>query len=213
MSALTPSSPATPRSFRSPSIMQGLKRRERALGTHWWNPPFLVPLVEVIQTAVDQPGRHRLHHETACRRRQEAGACEEGRARLHRQPAAARALARGDCAGRERHLRRRDGRQRHQGGVRAQACRARAAGECRHGRHRSDAGDPPERAGRYRQPARPLALSGKAGGRRQARLQVRRRLPHLEPGAAGGIAGQGRCASERRARDRARDAHAGGRGL
>src|SRR5689334_22257091 len=31
-------------------IMEGLKRRERALGTHWWNPPYLVPLVEVIGT-------------------------------------------------------------------------------------------------------------------------------------------------------------------
>ena len=31
-------------------IMKGLKRRARALGTHWWNPPFLVPLVEVIGT-------------------------------------------------------------------------------------------------------------------------------------------------------------------
>jgi 3-hydroxybutyryl-CoA dehydrogenase len=31
-------------------IMRGLQRRERALGTHWWNPPFLVPLVEVIAT-------------------------------------------------------------------------------------------------------------------------------------------------------------------
>jgi 3-hydroxybutyryl-CoA dehydrogenase len=31
-------------------IMKGLKRRDRALGTHWWNPPFLVPLVEVIGT-------------------------------------------------------------------------------------------------------------------------------------------------------------------
>ena len=31
-------------------IMRGLKRRERAVGTHWWNPPFLVPLVEVIGT-------------------------------------------------------------------------------------------------------------------------------------------------------------------
>jgi 3-hydroxybutyryl-CoA dehydrogenase len=30
--------------------MKGLKRRDRALGTHWWNPPFLVPLVEVIET-------------------------------------------------------------------------------------------------------------------------------------------------------------------
>jgi 3-hydroxybutyryl-CoA dehydrogenase len=32
------------------AIMQGLKERSRALGTHWWNPPFLVPLVEVIGT-------------------------------------------------------------------------------------------------------------------------------------------------------------------
>ena len=32
------------------AIMQGLTRRERALGTHWWNPPYLVPLVEVIET-------------------------------------------------------------------------------------------------------------------------------------------------------------------
>ena len=36
-------------------IMQGLKRRERALGTHWWNPPFLVPLVEVIETQWTSP--------------------------------------------------------------------------------------------------------------------------------------------------------------
>jgi 3-hydroxybutyryl-CoA dehydrogenase len=32
------------------SIMEGLQDRARALGTHWWNPPFLVPLVEVIGT-------------------------------------------------------------------------------------------------------------------------------------------------------------------
>jgi 3-hydroxybutyryl-CoA dehydrogenase len=36
-------------------IMQRLKRRERALGTHWWNPPFLVPLVEVIGTQWTSP--------------------------------------------------------------------------------------------------------------------------------------------------------------
>jgi 3-hydroxybutyryl-CoA dehydrogenase len=36
-------------------IMQGLKHRERALGTHWWNPPFLVPLVEVIGTEWTSP--------------------------------------------------------------------------------------------------------------------------------------------------------------
>ncbi len=36
-------------------IMQNLTRRERALGTHWWNPPYLVPLVEVIGTEWKSP--------------------------------------------------------------------------------------------------------------------------------------------------------------
>lgn len=31
-------------------IMEGLSLRERALGTHWWNPPHMIPLVEVIKT-------------------------------------------------------------------------------------------------------------------------------------------------------------------
>ena len=38
-------------------VMQNLAHRERALGTHWWNPPFLVPLVEVIGTAWTDPAR------------------------------------------------------------------------------------------------------------------------------------------------------------
>ena len=37
------------------TIMEGLKHRERALGTHWWNPPSLVPLVEVIGTEWTAP--------------------------------------------------------------------------------------------------------------------------------------------------------------
>ncbi len=36
-------------------IMEGLRERSRALGTHWWNPPFLVPLVEVIETQWTAP--------------------------------------------------------------------------------------------------------------------------------------------------------------
>jgi 3-hydroxybutyryl-CoA dehydrogenase len=36
-------------------IMEGLKDRSRALGTHWWNPPYLVPLVEVIATQWTAP--------------------------------------------------------------------------------------------------------------------------------------------------------------
>ncbi|MCA0870659.1 hypothetical protein LCL97_07480 [Seohaeicola saemankumensis] len=31
-------------------IMAGLQGRHRALGTHWWNPPHMIPLVEVIRT-------------------------------------------------------------------------------------------------------------------------------------------------------------------
>jgi 3-hydroxybutyryl-CoA dehydrogenase len=32
-------------------VMAKVRNKSRALGTHWWNPPYLVPLVEVIQTA------------------------------------------------------------------------------------------------------------------------------------------------------------------
>ncbi len=31
-------------------IMKDVKHRGRALGTHWWNPPHFIPLVEVIRT-------------------------------------------------------------------------------------------------------------------------------------------------------------------
>ncbi|MEN0002139.1 MAG: 3-hydroxyacyl-CoA dehydrogenase family protein [Pseudomonadota bacterium] len=31
-------------------IMGGLTYKQRALGTHWWNPPHMIPLVEVIRT-------------------------------------------------------------------------------------------------------------------------------------------------------------------
>jgi 3-hydroxybutyryl-CoA dehydrogenase len=36
-------------------IMKGMTKKARALGTHWWNPPFLVPLVEVIGTQWTSP--------------------------------------------------------------------------------------------------------------------------------------------------------------
>jgi 3-hydroxybutyryl-CoA dehydrogenase len=32
------------------AIMADLLTKARALGTHWWNPPFLAPLVEVVRT-------------------------------------------------------------------------------------------------------------------------------------------------------------------
>jgi 3-hydroxybutyryl-CoA dehydrogenase len=37
------------------AIMQSLRDRSCALGTHWWNPPYLVPLVEVISTQWTSP--------------------------------------------------------------------------------------------------------------------------------------------------------------
>lgn len=36
-------------------IMQGLAHQDRALGTHWWNPPHMIPLVEVIRTEWTAP--------------------------------------------------------------------------------------------------------------------------------------------------------------
>ncbi len=36
--------------IRITRIMSGLEGRHRALGTHWWNPPHMIPLVEVVRT-------------------------------------------------------------------------------------------------------------------------------------------------------------------
>ncbi len=33
------------------NIAKGLDTADRIVGTHWWNPPFLIPLVEVVQAA------------------------------------------------------------------------------------------------------------------------------------------------------------------
>lgn len=32
-------------------IAEGVRDRSRVIGTHWWNPPYLIPLVEVVQSA------------------------------------------------------------------------------------------------------------------------------------------------------------------
>jgi 3-hydroxybutyryl-CoA dehydrogenase len=47
---------ATNTSVMSPTeIASKSKKRDRILGTHWWNPPFLIPLVEVVQTEETPP--------------------------------------------------------------------------------------------------------------------------------------------------------------
>jgi 3-hydroxybutyryl-CoA dehydrogenase len=44
---------ATNTSVMSPTeIASKSRKRDRIIGTHWWNPPFLIPLVEVVQTEI-----------------------------------------------------------------------------------------------------------------------------------------------------------------
>jgi 3-hydroxybutyryl-CoA dehydrogenase len=42
--------------LRVSEIAALLRKPERALGTHWWNPPYLVPLVEVVEGERTAPG-------------------------------------------------------------------------------------------------------------------------------------------------------------
>jgi 3-hydroxybutyryl-CoA dehydrogenase len=90
-------------------IVQKVVRKERALGAHWWNPPYLVPLVEVVRTAATSDDAVADTMANARRRRQDASRGEEGCRRLYRQSSATRTVARGDRAGRRRRLRRQDG--------------------------------------------------------------------------------------------------------
>ena len=41
--------------IRPSEIAARARHRERILGTHWWSPPYLVPLVEVVQTVETDP--------------------------------------------------------------------------------------------------------------------------------------------------------------
>ncbi len=118
--------------------MKNVKDKSRAVGTHWWNPPFLVPL-----------GRSRAHRryvgcdmshmmDLLARRGQDAGGSEEGCARVCRQSPAARALARSGSYRRGRHLRCRHGRYGGQGEFWSPPASARSTGKCGHGRHRAD---------------------------------------------------------------------------
>ncbi len=43
-------------------IMAGLETRHRALGTHWWNPPHMIPLVEVVKTEWTDPVKAEAMH-------------------------------------------------------------------------------------------------------------------------------------------------------
>ena len=163
-------------------IMQGLKRRERALGTHWWNPPFLVPLVEVIETQWTSPEAvdftMKLH------------------AAAGKKPAHVKKDVPGFIGNRLQHALWREAISLVEHGIcdaetvdtvikaafGRRLAGARSAGECRPGRHRPDARDPQDRAART-STAGPvpspylekLVAEGKLG------FKSRRRLPQVEP--------------------------------
>ena len=183
-------------------IMGGLTRRERALGTHWWNPPTLVPLVEVIGTQWTSPQAidftMKLHADAGKKPahvKKDVPGFIGNRLQHALWREAVSLVERGICDAETVDTVIKAAFGRRLGG-------ARSVGERRSGRHRSHAGDPPDRAARHRASARSVALSRKAGRRRQARLQIGRGVPHLDARAAGGAAGEGRAASQEGARGR-----------
>ena len=182
-------------------IMKGLKRRERALGTHWWNPPFLVPLVEVIETQWTSPQAidftMKLH------------------AAAGKKPAHVKKDVPGFIGNRLQHALWREAIALVEHGIcdaetvdnviKAAFGRRLAvlgpAGECRHGRHRPDAGDPQDRAaatstaGRARRPisknwwrtassASRAAKASASGARSSSRHLRSKVLQHLKKARA-----------------------------
>ena len=153
-----------------------MRDRERALGTHWWNPPFLVPLVEVIGTQWTSPQAidwtMALH------------------AAAGKKPAHVKKDVPGFIGNRLQHALWREAISLVENGI----CDAETVDtviKAAFGRRLAVLG-PLENADLVgtdltlaihktvlpddRQPAGPVALSGKACGRRQARLQIRRRV-------------------------------------
>ncbi len=74
-------------------IMSGLNDKSRALGTHWWNPPHLIPLVEVIRTADTSEAAIDATMHLLSEAGQNTGAGGKGCAGVHRQPPATCAVA------------------------------------------------------------------------------------------------------------------------
>ena len=45
------------------AIVEALTSRHRAMGTHWWNPPHMIPLVEIVKTEWTAPALAESMHE------------------------------------------------------------------------------------------------------------------------------------------------------
>jgi hypothetical protein len=80
----------------TPSVMQSqCEHPERILVGHPFNPPHLIPLVEVVGGARNLSRGAAAGHEVLCGHRQEADPAAQGDAGSSREPAADRALPRG----------------------------------------------------------------------------------------------------------------------
>ena len=182
------------------AIMEGLKDRSRALGTHWWNPPFLVPLVEVIGTQWTSP--HAIDWTMALHKA--AG----------KMPAHVKKDVPGFVGNRLQHALWREAISLVEHGI----CDAETVDtviKASFGRRLAVLG-PLENADLVGtdltlaihrpccRPSRsrpgPSPYLRKAGVGREARLQIRRRLSHLEHGGAGRAARKGLAASEKGSR-------------
>ena len=94
----------------TPSVMQsGCKRPERILVGHPFNPPHIVPLVEVVGGAKTSPEAIRASDGVLCVAGQEADSFAEGAARTCREPTASGALSRDAVSHRARRAERRGG--------------------------------------------------------------------------------------------------------
>ena len=163
------------------AIMQGLARRERALGTHWWNAPFLVPLVEVIETQWTSAEAiawtmklHQAAGKTPAHVKKDVPGFIGNRLQHALWREAISLVEQGICDAETVELR-------GQSLVRPPLAGPGPAGKCRSGRHRSDARDPQHRAAGDREPAGSVAVFAEARRGQEARLQVRRGLPQMEP--------------------------------
>ncbi len=184
-------------------IMEGLSDRSRALGTHWWNPPYLVPLVEVIgtqwtsQAAIDLTmALHRAAGKMPVHVKKDVPGFVGNRLQHALWREAIALVEHGICDAQtvDTVIKASFGRRL---AVLGPLENADLVGtDLTLAIHRTVLPD-------IEQPARPLALSRGAGCERQARLQVGRGLSQLERGRAGGVAPQcARSISSRRASER-----------
>ena len=81
-----------------------VEHRSRVVGTHWWNPPHVVPLVEVIQGPETSPAIVAGMIELLQRLDKTPVHVKKDTPGLHWKPSAARSLARGHGPHPRRHL-------------------------------------------------------------------------------------------------------------